>query len=393
MSFANVVHTIEEMERLYYTAAGNRFLRGEDLNASMIQKADAPALEATVGAHVVIYGAKAWSQLNHESNAFGLFAKRPWEKSGWRVITTRGAATPTGGVAEDGNIPETIKPTLALVSTVPRTVVHSFNNSETLELLATEGKDDTAMSMAFLRTHFMVEHVEHINKMLLTDNQTSASNGFESIDRIIGTAAEKTQISGGANTLDVYGLDRDGGATWADAYVNMPASGHAERSLTDAILRTTMRNVETNGGRSSFWLTGLDTRQTILGLFDSTTQYHLDVTGKNRITTSVNGIQSAEGNAYGTSVAMLYGMPLLVSKDTPADTISRIYLLDTNTDVDNAVPKFGIKIAKPTQYFEAGISSGTPFAQGNMLNEGMFRTMGETICTVFKHQGKIRDLQ
>ena len=388
----NQVHTIGELEQLFYTRAGNRYLQAGDLNASInVNKADAPAVTGTTGAHNIIYGAECWNQLNQESNAFGLFGKYPWNHSGWRVITARGASTPTGGVAEDGSIPETTKPTLALVEATLKTIAHAFNNSEKLEFLATQGKDDAVMSMAFLRTYFMTEHVEHINKMLLTDNQTAATNVFESLDRVVASKAELTAISGAAGSLDIYGVDRDA-AGWSDAYVNSGASG-VDRTLTDAILRTTIRNVGANGGKPTFWLTGYDTRQSILGLFDATTQYRIDITGKNRITGSANGIQTAEGGAYGTEVALLYGLPLIVSKDMVADTISRILLLDTGNDINNFGPKLGIKIAKPTQYFEAGIDSGTPFAQGNFLNEGMYRTMGELVCTVFKSQGKIRDLQ
>ena len=55
--------------------------------------------------------------------------KEVWGNSGWRVITTR-AATSGGGVAEDGALPDTIKPTLAAVFTKPKNAAHNFGVSE-----------------------------------------------------------------------------------------------------------------------------------------------------------------------------------------------------------------------------------------------------------------------
>ena len=57
------------------------------------------------------------------------------------------------------------------------------------------------------------------------------------------------------------------------------------------------------------------------------------------------------------------------------------------------LPRLGIDIAKPTQYFEAGMNSGDPFGIDKLANEGMYRTMGELKCRFFKAQGKIRDLK
>jgi hypothetical protein len=51
------------------------------------------------------------------------------------------------------------------------------------------------------------------------------------------------------------------------------------------------------------------------------------------------------------------------------------------------------KVAKPTQYFEAGISTGNPFAINFIGDKGLYRTMGDVICTRFNVQGKIRDLK
>jgi hypothetical protein len=48
---------------------------------------------------------------------------------------------------------------------------------------------------------------------------------------------------------------------------------------------------------------------------------------------------------------------------------------------------------KPTEYFEGGIDAGDPFGVGKLGNRGLYRTIGEIVCTYFKGQGKITNLQ
>jgi hypothetical protein len=112
----------------------------------------------------------------------------------------------------------------------------------------------------------------------------------------------------------------------------------------------------------------------------------------------VNGIQvldGKEGIVGGLRVATLYGYPIIVSKNTITDTTSgksRLFLLDSSNPEGYDLPRLCIKMAKPTQYFEAGINAGTPFAVNKFTDKGLYRTMGELICTFFKVQGKITNL-
>jgi hypothetical protein len=92
-------------------------------------------------------------------------------------------------------------------------------------------------------------------------------------------------------------------------------------------------------------------------------------------------------------VITLYGYPMIISKDTTADTLSRMYFLDTSNPEGYDTPRLCIKVAKPTQYFEAGINQGTPFAINAFGNKGLYRTMGELHCPFPAAQGKLRDLK
>lgn len=380
MGYRDYVKTIEDLEKLYYSDAGAKF----------ITKADAPVLSTTTGVYNAVFGAQAWSQLNLEANAFGVLPKIPQLRSGWRVITARASGSVTGGQAENATLPDTIKPTFAEVSTKPKTVVHNFDVSELQEFLALSG-DDAIGDMAFMRQYMAVEHAEHLNKMLLTDFDTLASNNLESLDRVVASDNEETSESYTAGDADIYGIDRSANA-WSDAYVNH--NSNTDRVLTDTLIRTLIRNVLANGARPTFYLTGYDTYASIQGEYDPQVRYlPTAAIGQTEIQPSVNGIMTPAGIGTGLKVATVYGYPVILSKNTPTDTISRLYLLDTSNAEGFDLPRLCVRVAKPTQYFEAGMNQGDPFGINRLGNEGMYRIMGELICTFFKAQGKIRDLK
>ena len=111
-----------------------------------------------------------------------------------------------------------------------------------------------------------------------------------------------------------------------------------------------------------------------------------------KVKVGVNGVETAEGTQVGINVATLYGIPIFRDPHVPKDTISRLYLLDTSNPENFHMPRLCFKVLRPTQYFEAGMSSGDPFGINKLADEGMYRTIGELICAFFAAQGKIRDL-
>ena len=399
MGFADVVTNIEDLEKLYYTEAGNRFLNKADLRAPFIHKAEMDnAMDTSdTGVYQARYGAQVWAWLNLEANVFGSLPKMPWVRSGWRAITARASSTVVGGIAETGAIPAPIIPTFAQLSTKPKLVAHTFTVTEIQEFLASQSQDD-AVDMAFMRAYMGREHVEHLNKMLMTQNGTLASNNIESVDRVCTSTSEiqnckenDESTSYTAADGDIYSQDRDSSST-ADAYVNHNSS--TVRALTDTLIKTLIRNTLTNWANPAgqFFVTGLDTNATLTGLYDDQVRYN--PIGNAEIQMSVNGIQTSKGLPIGLKVATLYGSPIILSKNTVVDTggISRLYLLDASNPEGFDYPRLFIKVAKPTQYFEWGINKGTPGAYGYFADKGMFRFMGELVCSNFTVQGKIRDL-
>ena len=385
------IRTITDMERYFY-GAGNAM--GYSYSGSELLKADSPMLSTTGGTYQAIYGRKVWSQLNQEFNAFSILPKRPWERSGWRVITSRPSFTVGGGVAENATLPDTTKPAFQHIAAKPKTIVHTFDMSETAMFLA--DKDDGLGDIrAVLKEEMGKHHAEHINKMLLEDSETVAGNDFESLDRVTGndggstgglTSMETGASAGtdhcGATDLDIYSISRNANS-WSNAEVNCGAdrASGSRRTLSLDHLDTLFQQVWERGGNPKVILTGYDTLMRLQQLLQSQQRFMEE----KRVTPTYNGVKGVPGLEAGFIVATYNGVPIIPSKDVTKDGLSRMYFLDTDY--------LYFSTAIPTQYFESGIETGDPFAINRLGQEGMYRSMGELWTTFFGGQGSIRDLK
>jgi len=385
------VRTVSDMERYYY-GAGNSM--GYTYTGSELLKSDAPMLSTTAGTYQAIYGRKVWSQLNQEFNAFSVLPKKPWERSGWRVITDKpNSGVVHGGIAENGTLPETVKPVFQHVAAKPKTIAHSFDVSEVAVFLA--DKDDGMGDMrSVLKEEMGKHHAEMVNKMLLVDSETTAGNNFESLDRITGndggasgglTSMEMGASAGtdhcGTGDLDIYSIDRNANA-WSNAEVNCGADRAAgsRRTLSLDHLDTIFQQVWERGGNPKCILTGYDTLMRLQQLLQAQQRFMEE----KRVTPTYNGVKGVPGIEAGFIVATYNGVPIIPTKDMTKDGLSRMYLLDTDY--------LYFSTAIPTQYFESGIETGDPFAINRLGQEGLYRTMGEVWTTFFGEQASIRDL-
>ena len=388
----NYVRTVTDMERYYY-GAGNSM--GYTYTRSELLKSDSPMMSTTAGTYQAIYGRKVWSQLNQEFNAFSVLPKKPWERSGWRVITDKpNAGVIHGGIAENGQLPETVKPVFQHVAAKPKTIAHSFDVSEVAVFLA--DKDDGMGDMrSVLKEEMGKHHAEMVNKMLLVDSETVAGNNFESLDRITGndggstggvTSMETGASAGtdhcGAGDLDIYSIDRSENA-WSNAEVNCGTDrGAAQRRVISLDhLDTIFQQVWEREGNPKCILTGYDTLMRLQQLLQSQQRFMEE----KRVTPTYNGVKGVPGIEAGFIVATYNGVPIIPTKDMTKDGLSRMYLLDTDY--------MYFSTAIPTQYFESGIETGDPFAINRLGQEGLYRTMGEVWTTFFGAQASIRDLK
>tara|TARA_R100000995_G_scaffold22431_2_gene9587 strand:+ start:1066 stop:2208 length:1143 start_codon:yes stop_codon:yes gene_type:complete len=377
----NYVRTITDMERYYY-GAGNSM--GYSYSGSELLKADAPMLSSTAGTYNAIYGRKVWSQMNQEFNAFSILPKRPWDRSGWRVLTDKpNSGAIHGGVAENAALPDTVKPKFEHVAAKPKTVVHTFDMSETAIFLA--DKDDGMGDIrSVLKEEMGKHHAEMTNKMLLADVSSRAGNNFESLDRVtIGDTSVMT--AGGTHyddhDEDIYSIDRSATTNgWGYAEANAHTSA-TDRVLSLDQLDDLFQKIWVRGGNPKVILTGYDTLMRLQQLLQSQQRFMEE----KRVTPTYNGVKGVPGMEAGFVVATYNGVPIIPSKDVASDTISRMYFLDTDY--------MYFSTAIPTQYYESGIETGDPFAINRLGQEGMYRTMGELWTTFFGGQGSIRDLK
>jgi hypothetical protein len=376
------VRTITDMERYYY-GAGNAM--GYSYTGSELLKADSPMLSTTSGTYQAIYGRKVWSQLNQEFNAFSILPKKPWDRSGWRVITAKpNGGSLHGGVAENATLPDTVRPTFQHVAAKPKTIAHTFDMSETAIFLA-DRDDGMGDIRAVLKEEMGKHHAEMVNKMLLTDVSTVAGNNFESLDRITAGNTSMSYGAGGtkhaaAGEDDIYSIDRSAN-TWSYAEDNASTDASVNRTLSLDHLDTLFQQIWERGGNPKVILTGYDTLMRLQQLLQSQQRFMEE----KRVTPTYNGVKGVPGMEAGFIVATYNGVPIIPTKDMPKDSLSRMYFLDTDY--------MYFSTAIPTQYFESGIETGDPFAINRLGQEGLYRTMGELWTTFFGAQGSIRDLK
>tara|TARA_R110002020_G_scaffold201043_5_gene403493 strand:+ start:1004 stop:2170 length:1167 start_codon:yes stop_codon:yes gene_type:complete len=385
----NYVRTITDMERYYY-GAGNAM--GYSYSGSELLKADSPMLSTTGGTYQAIYGRKVWSQLNQEFNAFSILPKKPWDRSGWRVITGRpNSGTLHGGVAENATLPETVKPTFQHIAAKPKTIAHTFDMSETAIFLA--DKDDGLGDIrSVMKEEMGKHHAEMVNKMLCTDVDTPSANNFESLDRVTAAYSNNATTTTGLvnghdnlsadSDLDIYSVDRSANS-WSNAEMsnNAVSNVSTDRVLTLDLMDEMFQKLWIRGGNPKVILTGYDTLMRIQQLLQSQQRFMEE----KRVTPTYNGVKGVPGVEAGFIVATYNGVPIIPTKNMLADSISRMYYLDTDY--------LHFSTAIPTQYFESGIETGDPFAINRLGQEGLYRTMGEIWTTFFGAQGSVRDLK
>jgi hypothetical protein len=377
------------MERYYY-GAGNAM--GYSYSGSELLKADSPMLSTTGGTYQAIYGRKVWSQLNQEFNAFSILPKKPWDRSGWRVITGRpNSGTLHGGVAENATLPETVKPTFQHVAAKPKTIAHTFDMSETAIFLA--DKDDGLGDIrSVMKEEMGKHHAEMVNKMLCTDVDTPAANNFESLDRVTAAYSNNATTTTGLvnghdnlsadSDLDIYSIDRSANS-WSNAEMsnNAVSNVSTDRVLSLDLIDEMFQKLWVRGGNPKVMLTGYDTLMRLQQLLQSQQRFMEE----KRVTPTYNGVKGVPGMEAGFIVATYNGVPIIPTKNMLTDSISRVYFLDTDY--------LHFSTAIPTQYFESGIETGDPFAINRLGQEGLYRTMGEIWTTFFGSQGSLRDLK
>ena len=398
---AGYFKTIEDLERATYGVSGSDQLLKATTGIHSIH--DGAQSLGSQGLYNLVYGQKVWSLINREINALSMLPKKPWNASGWRILTSRslGGGTDTftvadlddlGGIAENASISgiTEIQPTYDILHVSPKTVAHTYEVSEIAQLMG--GMDDGIGDiLAAYREEVGVSHAEAMNKMVITDlsstglaasSYTTEDNSLLSLYKIISTYAESNGLSNNANILKLYGQTRaSSGTDYLESYVD--SNSGTDRALTVNLLNTALRNLMARGGEPKVILTGYDTIQTLGELLQAQERFM----GRTEVVPSHNGIKGVKGRDMGFKVATYHDIPIIPCKDMPngGAGLSDMLILDTD--------HLFLCTMKPTEYFEAGMHTGEVFGHGKLGHRGLYRTVAETMCTYFRGQGKIIDLQ
>ena len=440
MSGLNQIKTIQDLEAATYGNLGtNSLLKGYGIGAGVntgLHTDSSTGAFSPNALYNLVYGQKVWSMLNREINAFAMIPKKPWSSSGWRIMTERaiGGAGDTisitsgtgqssvteaiiGGVAEHAAFTTAvtdafspIAPRYETLYVSPKTIAHQFELSELAAAMA-QIDDGIGDLMAAYREEVGVTHAEMMNHMLLTPlesmveetsdpSQARIISGYEnnltSLYKIVSNEAELQSADGGNlfagsfsnSNLDemriLYGKDRDNALTYLESYVDFGDYGGSRRPLSLNMLNTALRELQIRGASPKVILTGYDTIQALGELLQSQERYM----GRTEVMPTVNGIKGVKGREVGFKVATYHDIPIIPCKEMGStgsgSGLSDIFILDTD--------HFHFATLKPTEYFEGGIDSGDPFGVGKLGNRGMYRTIGEIVCTWVRAQGKITNL-
>jgi len=338
-------------------------------------------LTTTTGAFQYIVGPQLWAQLNTEANVFAAVMKKEWSESGIRVITGFPSTKIRGVAQATSSVGASVLPSFVQYQPTIKVMETPFDASLQAIYLGARGE---MVTWEQFREFMGVVHKVGINETLLTDVDTLASNNFESLDRIVSSNSEVANCGITAGDSDIFGLDRDAAASWADA--NVLHNSNTTRPLSRNLLNTLQRTVFAATGDMNpgnyFWLTGLDTYQRWNELVDSLQR--LDE--KSYSFSPLNGVTLGfEGQKEVSVMLAVYARsPIILSHNVKADGISRVYYVHKDHT--------HFRVVQPTVYREVGISSGQEILLGRYGDAGLFYTAGELVSNFFAANGKLRDL-
>lgn len=216
------------------------------------------------------------------------------------------------------------------------------------------------------------------------------------LDRAIASSGEEanaTDANGTAYTdgaLDYGSVDRSAD-TWADSYVDHNSG--TLRQLTKSLMDDFIDEYINHGSAREedvVFLTGRNTARVLSEIQkdDNTVRVQFDDEGRDQ----VNDAETVPG-VTGTSRIRTYdGIPIVANQNAPADSLERVYAIDTSTI--NGVPKIGIEQYAEPYTETAGRGQGQGYiAQGEYTEKALFLLNHELVVRDFGAMGKLIDVE
>lgn len=368
-----------------------------NVTSADMAKADNPMTTTAPdgGRYNAVFGAALFQQLQTSSVLMGALTKFAYSRAGYRVrksryLTSAGGSAGDIYVSENAAVPETQASDTLEVTVGTKEQASTIEVSERMRLLAMKNDDlamDVAQELEYAKKNFMYMANSHLN----TDVTTVASTKMESIDRVVSSYAEVTNCTDlSANDADIYGIDRDAAASWADAYVDHnsgTARSISKKIVTGLVDQTTRAGANPN---DQFWYTGSDTWAQLMLLYDSQIRY-MDPAATGM--TNVTGDGKGQGINLGKEMATLMGRPIYVAPagDVVANgNISNLYLLSSQVDDVYKEPVLGVKVLQAPIIAQTTLVNYPVHAK--LGNQYLIYSSMELHCSRFNIQGKARDL-
>jgi hypothetical protein len=336
-----------------------------------IQKTDITT--GTTGVRNIIYGREVFLWYSQQQNAWGLLPKTGWPENGWGYRYSSAAGLASGaGIAQGASVGTAVIPTYGTVDVTPKEVEVVTGSSIRLE--AVHAEDDTITfedNRAVIESNFF----DAIDTDLLGDIDTTANANFESIDRYTESSTAASGVGFTAGDEDMYGVDRSSVTTMNSWPLH---NSNVDRSLTISLINQMRQYAEeywVSFPENKVFLTGYDTWRVWSELDASKQRY-----GQMNAVVTINGIETAPGNAGGYKVSTWEGVPVVRDSNCQVDTISRAYLLDFDY--------LGMAIGRPLEYIE----SDNPYEVGHN-RRGLYYMIGEMYGVLPKTSAQLRDLQ
>jgi hypothetical protein len=324
------------------------------------------------GAYNATYTRGVVAQVATQASVFGAIPKKAWTKQGWRAVSAASKSSGVG-IAEGGALGTAVEPTFVEIAP---TIKEWELVSEFSTRMDSYSRITDALDSKSLNTQIEKDFFKSLNADMLVDMDTLASNNVESIDRICGSSGENTGLGYTAADEDLYSVDRSAN-TWFNGN-SLHASG-VDRTLSESLIN------DLREGQEKYWETFPENKMYITG-FDSWTAWsELEAAklrfGMDNFTMTVGeGIKTSPGGKSGWKISTWDGVPIIRSDNVAQDTISRIYLLDTDhVELANAIP---ISFHDNSDMWVVGHTI-----------KGAWYGAGELICDRPQTCGKLRDLK
>ncbi len=382
-SYMDGVSTIKDLALAFSDMTPSEldgFIRGEGRrsNGKVLAHTDDPLVAGDTGVSTTTYSPEDIYWVAHFADMFQILPVLPWPADdGIQAISTEEATT--AGAAESGAIVDTDVPTVTQYTVTCPFIQSAWEFTWEAARVA-KLRGGGILNEGTLDRYYDTRHPDELNTDILADASsgasgaggdryagTEATDGFEALDRLIANDSEEDAFGGSHDHwFDPYSAtcDRDTGTTY-DAGVSHNSG--TDRLLTDEMIDDAIETVIGNGARKEdlVIVTSLNTKSFIERQWDGQISFAENVIMHN----------------VGMTVDTYKGIPIHGVVGCPADTIGRVYILDT--------AHIGIWIYLPTTKFVAS----NPILLDTLKTKKLMVTGGQLVCTNFKTQYKIRDLK